>query len=121
MSDEKHLENSDSDSEMSDSEVESSERQNTLKKKTLSYNEVFNSDKLAYLVKNKSQFLPQMTITDEYDPFFLPERYLKKSRDGRIDVRYSQTGDTASGRFFADGSLSLQSFSREIRHTIAGE
>lgn len=92
-----------------------------VKKQKLKFKEIFDQHKLAYIIENKDLFKGKMRIyNDDYDPFLLPERYLKKSKDGEYVATYEQSGNKAFGRYFAKGGLSLQSFSREIRHTIAG-
>ena len=86
---------------------------------TASYDEIFDKDVLAHIIENKDIYLKQMRTEcydDKFDPFLIPERYLRKSKDGKFRVNYKQIG---GGRFFSNGSLSLQSFAREVRHTIA--
>ena len=56
---------------------------------------------------------------DGYDPFHIAQKYLSKSANGTIKTKYKQ--NASFGRFYAVGSLSLQSMPREIRHTIATE
>jgi hypothetical protein len=90
-------------------------------KGVLEYKEMFDADKLAYIIKHKKDFVNMLRAKclEKGDPFFGPERYLKKSENGIISVKYKQNNDY--GRYFALGGLSLQNFAREIRHTIAGE
>ncbi len=91
-----------------------------LSKKNLEYYEVCDFDRLAHIIQNKDKYLKDMReacYDDKYDPFLLPERYLRKSVDGRVKVQYRQIDGV--GRQFAVGGLSLQSFAREIRHTIS--
>lgn len=84
--------------------------------------ETFNADKLAYIIKNKDAYIPLLQITDvNYKPFSLPEKYLYKSENGQCNTQYKFGKGTTDGRLFAEGGLSLQSFCREIRHTIANE
>jgi P4 family phage/plasmid primase-like protien len=93
---------------------------NAINGKNVEYYEVSDFDRLAHIIKNKNKYVKEMRAScsdDKYDPFLLPERYLRKSVDGRVRVQYKQVGGV--GRYFAIGGLSLQSFSREIRHTIA--
>lgn len=93
---------------------------NNLSKKNLEYYEVCDFDRLAHIIRNKDKYLKEMReecYNDKYDPFLLPERYLRKSANGRIKVQYRQNDGV--GRQFAVGGLSLQSFAREIRHTIS--
>ena len=54
-----------------------------------------------------------------YDPYLMAEKYLKKSKDGEIQVTYKQGGSI--GRYHAVGGLSQQGMPLEIRHTIARE
>jgi hypothetical protein len=84
------------------------------------YLEKFDCDKLAYLIQNKDNVKMQMRETcnnTSWDAFNLPEKYLYNSTGGTNKVTYKQKNNT--GRYFAEGALSLQSFCREIRHTIA--
>ena len=89
--------------------------------KDVIYNEVFNADKLAHIIKNQDIYVKQMRddCSQDYNPFLLPERYLRNSVNSKTQVKYRQIG--CDGRLFACGGLSLQSFAREIRHTIANE
>jgi len=93
-------------------------------KQLLEFVEIFDQDKLAYIIQNKEKLKELMRNTSDilsgsYDPFLIPEKYLKTSQGGRISVQYLQPGDFAFGRFFAKESLSLQGFPREIRHSVA--
>lgn len=83
--------------------------------------ERFDQHKLYTILQNKREIEKQMRpITDPtYKPFAILQRYLDNSEDGVSTVIYRQ--NEGYGRFFAQGSLSLQSFPREIRHTIAGD
>lgn len=83
--------------------------------------ERFDQHKLYTILQNQEEIKKQMKpITDPtYKPFVILQRYLDNSEDGIATVSYKQ--NEGYGRFFAQGSLSLQSFPREIRHTIAGE
>lgn len=88
----------------------------------MNLNETFNADKLAYIIQNKDTYTPLLKITDtNYKPFSLPEKYLYKSENGRCETKYKFGKGTTDGRLFAEGGVSLQSFCREIRHTIANE
>jgi hypothetical protein len=90
------------------------------KTKTIELYETFNADKLFYIINNsqslKSQFRPSCFNDPKYNPFKIAKKYLDKSRHGKIKVRYKQ--NNSYGRFYAVGSLSMQSLTREIRHTI---
>ena len=82
--------------------------------------ETFNPSKLKYLLEHKEEF--KCRVYDEsYNPYAIPQKYLARSSNGKITVNYHQTGNRDFGRFFADKGLSLQSMSRQIRHTIAKE
>ena len=87
--------------------------------KYISLVEHFNADKLFYIINNQDQIRTQMRSTcfdNHYNPFILCKKYLDSSRNGERQVKYKQKN--GKGRFFAIGSLSMQSLSREIRHTI---
>lgn len=84
--------------------------------------EKFNQNKLAYIIENQNVLKLQMRDTcnnDSWNAFYLPEKYLYNSIGGLCNVRYEQNNN--KGRYFAKGGMSLQSFCREIRHTIAEE
>lgn len=88
----------------------------------IKYKETFDSDRLAHIVKNKELYIKQLRpecSENDYDPFLLPERYLKNSINSSCDIEYKQVG--GEGRYFAIGGLSLQSFAREIRHSISSD
>ena len=70
----------------------------------------------------KKEFYSAQVRNDEEDKdlssqFTLLEKYLQKVDRDKVEVEYYQK--TPQGRYFARGSLSLQSFKREIRHTLA--
>jgi hypothetical protein len=84
-------------------------------------------DKLAYLVRNQDKF-PQ--IVDSHDSgkncFVIPYKYLanqKKDENGEwySDVTYYQSNADHDGRYYSEGSQSLQNITRQIRHTIAAD
>jgi hypothetical protein len=86
------------------------------------HTEKFNQNKLAYLIENRSDFpINRPTSDDNYDSYFMAEKYLKKSTNGTINVSYDYANGKTSGRMFAKESLSMQSIAREIRHTISKE
>ena len=88
------------------------------------FKEIFNADRLAYIIKNKVQYDQYIRYdgTDpNWKPFLLPEKYLKKSIGGNVNILYKYAESKTDGRLYANGSLSLQGFCREIRHTIANE
>lgn len=84
------------------------------------YFEKFNQHRLNYVIENKEKFSVKV-YDDDYNPFLIPKKYLLKSTKGVISVSYHQPHNRNFGRFFANDSISLQSFAREIRHTIASE
>lgn len=76
-------------------------------------------DRLNYIINNEDLFSNQFDKTDwdkNYNPFTLAKNYLNKSINGKVNVLYRQRQGV--GRFFAMKSLSLQSLSKEIRHSI---
>lgn len=115
------------DSDTDDDEKESREPQNEVsftKQTTMSLRERFDKNALAYLVEHSEEFR-RITLDrrpaedDSYDPFLKPKQYLQESRDGIASVSYHKARSDKLGRWLADGSLSMQNFRREIRHTIA--
>ena len=110
----------------------------------LSLKETFNADKLNYIIEHFAEFKDQIMASSSsslsssssfnlnllsrdcdskynHDPLKLAQKYLQKSRNGRIDVIYTQSQNNQGGRHFAIGSLSLQSLKKSIRHTIAND
>ena len=84
--------------------------------------ERFDQNKLNHIVQNEAIYKNKMRakcFDNDYNPFAIASKYLAKSKDGIVDVKYKQ--NASIGRFHALGSLSLQSLPREIRHTIAVE
>jgi phage/plasmid-associated DNA primase len=88
-------------------------------------NEVFNMSKLKYLIDNYEENKEKIESKnkDKTSPFYIEtftliNKYFNESANGNITVKYKQS---KYGRFYACGSLSLQSLSRVIRHTIANE
>lgn len=83
--------------------------------------ESFDQNKLNYIVKHKDEIKEQMRKScfedPNYNPFLMAEKYLKKSFNGKIAVKYKQK--RGYGRFCCIGGTGLQSLCREIRHTIA--
>ena len=93
----------------------------------LTLEEHFDADKLAFLLRN-SDAIPELAKTRgkrnngrgyHCDAFPVARKYLQRSRHGRVRVHYRQ--NHGKGRFFAVGSMSLQSLPRKIRHTISRE
>ena len=89
---------------------------------SITFTEKFNVENLKIILKNKDYFkklLRPESVSDDYDTFKICEKYLKKSKNGMIDVTYRQNDN--KGRFYAEGSLSLQNIPREIRGSIAND
>ena len=99
----------------------------------IEYYESFNYTKASYIIECyddvKSKFRPEseeQLNNINLDPLILFKKYVAKSKPSKtnsvtnlIKVSYKQNKDV--GRFFAVGSLSLQSLPREIRQTISEE
>lgn len=87
------------------------------------HKETFNQHKLSHIINNEATYKllmrPEVTQDENYCPFTILKKYLSVSRKGEIEVTYKQ--NVGVGRFYAQGSLSLQSIPREIRHSIANE
>jgi len=96
------------------------------------FDEIFDIKKAQYVIEKyddikhnfreeSEQRLKNMNI----DPLTLFKKYVSKSKKGsmkgtkKVNVSYKQNNNI--GRYFAVGSLSLQTLPREIRHTIANE
>jgi hypothetical protein len=96
---------------------------------TIQYNEIFDACKLQYIIDNwnDKHFLDDDNDDKDYKDKTetIIKNYLKNSiiyneNQNIIKVIYNQKNKNI-GRFFAKGSLSLQSLPRQIRHTIAKE
>lgn len=90
--------------------------------KYISLVEHFNANKLFYIINNQDEIKKQMRSScfdKNYNPFVLCKKYLLSSRNGKRKVKYKQ--NNGKGRYFAIGSLSMQSLPREIRHTIQND
>ena len=101
-------------------EVKTKGRPKAKKDSFIELKEIFDQHKLNHIVKNENVYRGQMRLTcfeDDYNPFTIATKYLSKSNNGNITTKYKQ--NLSYGRFYAMGSLSLQSMPREIRHTIA--
>jgi hypothetical protein len=96
----------------------------------IEYYEYFNYTKANYIIDYyedvKTKFRPESEErlnNINLDPLTLFKKYVAKSKPNKsnnsIKVSYKQNKDV--GRFFAVGSLSLQSLPREIRQTISEE
>ena len=87
---------------------------------TIELCETFDQNRLNHILNHQEEYKKQMRpgcFDNDYNPFTILSKYLKKSKCGKIKVNYKQTNSL--GRFYAIGSLSLQSMPREIRHTVA--
>lgn len=85
------------------------------------HTEIFNQHKLYHIIQHTDEYKAKMRPRDddETDPFVIMTKYLAKSKKGSINVTYNQR--EGRGRLFPNGSLSLASMPKEIRHTIASE
>lgn len=84
--------------------------------KEKSFTERFDSNKLAFIVNNLSEF-SKLYRESARDSVAL-DKYYAASDDGIIDVRYKQSKKNLRGRYTALGSMSGQNMVREARHTI---
>ena len=91
------------------------------------FEEHIDADILNFIVNNREIFEPIMKKNressvksydedDEYNHFTIASKYLNKYKNGTVKVEYKQNNNI--GRYFAVGSLSLQSLAREIRQSI---
>jgi rubrerythrin len=86
--------------------------------------EYVNAAKLKYILDNWENFRDTKSHFESLDALkTVCENYLEKAikdndQFAYIDVTYNQKND---GRYFSYGAMSLQSISRQIRHTIAEE
>ena len=94
---------------------------------SLQYNEIFDARKLQYIINNWDSInFSDSEIKENNEkcqPLSILNNYLNNSKFYKdyqhiIKVNYKQNHKDI-GRFFAKGSLSLQSLPREIRHTIS--
>ena len=83
--------------------------------------ERFDANVLNHILKNRDKFDPMIVSRrpnyEDYDIFGMAQRYLNLSHDGHIKTKYKQ--NNGYGRFYAVQSMSLQSITRNIRHSIA--
>lgn len=91
--------------------------------------ERFDQHKLKYLIDHLEEFKDKITSTGHdfkadnekwQQQHTQLSRYLAASRNGVVPVKYHQTAPKF-GRMFANRSQSLQSITRAVRHTIAGD
>lgn len=87
---------------------------------SMQFIETFDKDKLFHILQNKEKYTVTLSHSDN-DPFLMAQKYLNKSSNGIIKVAYHQTHSLDYGRFFSNGSTSLQNLTREIRQCIAYE
>jgi len=96
------------------------------------FNEIFDVKKAHYIIENYESIKDNFREESEQrlknmnmDPLTLFKKYVSKSKKGsvkgtkQINVSYKQNNNI--GRYFACGSLSLQTLPREIRHTISND
>ena len=96
------------------------------------FNEVFDVKKAQYIIEHYDEIKDKFRDESEQrlkniniDPLTLFKKYVSKSKKGsikgtkKVNVSYKQNNNI--GRYFACGSLSLQSLPREIRHTITND
>lgn len=84
--------------------------------------ESFDQHKLNHIIENFASLRQKMRpkyFEDGKDPLAVLKKYLNKSKNGCVDVKYKQ--NASKGRFYAIGALSLQTHPREVRHTIASD
>ena len=81
--------------------------------------EFFNSSKLQFILDNEEFYKKKLNLPEDDTSFEIYKKYLSLSINDKIEVNYYRINK--KGRLFANGSLSLQSMKREIRHTIANE
>jgi hypothetical protein len=100
----------------------------------LKFSEVFGTDtliekfdrkKLKYILLNWDEYENKCIEYDNedgnnYNPKQVLERYLDKSQGGDSEeVKYKKSDNSKKyGRWFAEGSLSIQNMPRRVRHTI---
>ena len=89
--------------------------------------EIIDCDKLSFIINNRDIFEPLLREErrfkgekfEHYDPFLMADKYLKKSRCGKVKVMYKQKNGV--GRKYAIKSLSLQNITRQIRQAICSD
>ena len=109
---------SDDDDDDDDVKTQKSDKEkNTAKDRDLAIVEIFDRDKLSYIVNNKELFENKRYYTKD-SPFDDASRYLSTSIFGHKQVKFRQ--NKGYGRFWAIGP-SLQNLPRFIRHPICKE
>ena len=79
--------------------------------------EYFDEKKLNIIIQNFKDFEHLVKKDKKYEPLTMLKKYLKKSKNGKINVKMIQTNNT--GRYYACGGLSLGAMQKIFRHTIA--
>ena len=81
---------------------------------------------MSYLIKisciiltHKETFRKQLRKNYDNDPFKAGEKYMHAAQNGQVKVVYSQKD--GSGRYYAEGSVSLINLPRQFRHVLAKE
>ena len=78
--------------------------------------EYFDENKLNIIVNNFKDF-EHLVKKKKYNPLIQLDKYLKKSRGGKINVKYIQKNNM--GRYYAVGGISLGAMPKAFRHTIS--
>jgi hypothetical protein len=81
--------------------------------------EYFDDKKLSIIVNNFEDFEHLVKKDSKYEPLTILKKYLKKSKKGKINVKYIQKNNI--GRYYAISGLSLGTMQKVFRHTIANE
>lgn len=116
--------------------AESSESYKVADAKFIDKCEVFDADKLAYILNNRAVYEAELNANPskkarisnslkffktcfgpDYDAFIMAEKYLSMSKDGKIDIKYKQYNN--KGRYHSVGGIGLQGMLREIRQAIS--
>lgn len=94
---------------------------------TIQMREKFDQTALFYILEHWTEMSKHITLchfteseadtVDHQTLNVVCQKYLQRSRQGVITVTYNQKKQR--GRYFANGAVSLQAISREIRHTIS--
>ena len=79
--------------------------------------EYFDEKKLNIILQNFKDFEHLVKKDKKYNPLVMLTKYLKKSKNGKINVKYIQKNNI--GRYYAIGGQSLGTMQKIFRHTIA--
>ena len=82
----------------------------------VSFEESFDKNKLGYLINNMGDI--ETMFRDDARNLVALDKYYKKSKSNKLNVKYYQKDNKMYGRYQAEGSLSGQGMVREARHTI---